>query len=53
MGGDNDKALVDGKAYISKAKGTLGLSLRGKAPIWDEKRKYHWDCLSWLSDGGY
>ncbi len=36
MGGDNDKALVDGKAYISKAKGTLGLSLRGKAPIWDE-----------------
>ncbi len=37
VGGDNDLALKDGKAYISKATGTLGPSLRGKAPIIDEK----------------
>lgn len=37
VGGDNDEALVDGKAYVSKAVGTLGLSLRGKTPIRDEK----------------
>lgn len=36
VGGDNDEALVDGKAYLSKAVGTLGLSLRGKAPIRDD-----------------
>ena len=36
VGGDNDKALVDGKYYISKAKGSLGPALRGKAPIFDE-----------------
>lgn len=33
VGDDNDPALLDGEYYISKAEGTLGPSLRGKAPI--------------------
>ncbi|MCD7034285.1 sensor histidine kinase [Metabacillus sp. GX 13764] len=33
VGGDNDRALISGKSYISKAVGTLGPSLRGKSPI--------------------
>ncbi|MBH0230823.1 sensor histidine kinase [Halobacillus yeomjeoni] len=36
VGGDNDRALKNGEYYISKAEGTLGPSLRGKAPIIDE-----------------
>ncbi len=32
-GDDNAPALVHGKGYISKALGSLGLSMRGKAPI--------------------
>ena len=35
VGGDNDKALIYGKSYISKAKGSLGWAIRGKAPIRD------------------
>ncbi|MGM0835308.1 MAG: ATP-binding protein [Bacillota bacterium] len=37
VGGDNDKALVSGESYTSKAVGSLGPSLRGKAPIINEK----------------
>lgn len=37
VGGDNDKALIEGKYYTSKAVGSLGPSLRGKAPIFDNK----------------
>ncbi|WP_339226974.1 sensor histidine kinase [Oceanobacillus sp. FSL K6-2867] len=33
VGGDNDQALIHGEAYISEAVGSLGPSLRGKAPI--------------------
>lgn len=36
VGDDNSKALIDGKAYISTAEGTLGKALRGKAPVRDE-----------------
>lgn len=36
VGGDNDRALLNGESYVSKAVGTLGPSLRGKAPIFDE-----------------
>lgn len=36
VGGDNRKALVEGKYYTSKAIGSLGPSLRGKAPIFDD-----------------
>lgn len=33
VGGDNERALVNGESYVSKAVGSLGLSLRGKVPI--------------------
>ena len=33
VGGDNERALEQGKTYTSRAVGTLGLSLRGKVPI--------------------
>src|SRR5690625_1359137 len=33
VGGDNDQALIHGEYYTSKATGSLGPSLRGKAPI--------------------
>lgn len=33
VGGDNTRALKEGEAYISEATGSLGLSIRGKAPI--------------------
>lgn len=36
VGGDNERALASGEYYISKAEGTLGPSLRGKAPIIDD-----------------
>lgn len=32
-GGDNEKALHNGDYYVSKAKGSLGPSIRGKSPI--------------------
>ncbi|WP_449539348.1 ATP-binding protein [Ferdinandcohnia sp. Marseille-Q9671] len=35
VGGDNGKALIKGEYYTSKATGSLGPSLRGKAPIID------------------
>ncbi|MGH1472496.1 MAG: ATP-binding protein [Cellvibrionaceae bacterium] len=34
-GDDNSPALISGKGYISKAAGSLGLTMRGKAPIFD------------------
>ncbi|WP_274365425.1 ATP-binding protein [Paenibacillus thermotolerans] len=37
VGGDNEQALRYGKSYVSKARGSLGLSLRGKVPIKDGK----------------
>lgn len=36
-GGDNDRALLHGEHYISKATGTLGPSVRGKAPVLDQR----------------
>ncbi|WP_110928645.1 ATP-binding protein [Bacillus massiliglaciei] len=38
MGGDNDRAFA-GTYYISEAQGSLGLSLRGKSPIFDKEGK--------------
>ncbi|WP_223640627.1 sensor histidine kinase [Planococcus sp. 4-30] len=35
VGGDNDRALVNAEFYTSEARGSLGPSLRGKAPIFD------------------
>jgi two-component system CitB family sensor kinase len=34
-GDDNSEALIDGRGYISKAKGSLGPSMRGKSPVRD------------------
>ncbi|WP_422124318.1 ATP-binding protein [Planococcus sp. X10-3] len=36
VGGDNDRALVKGEYYVSEATGSLGPSLRGKAPIYND-----------------
>lgn len=33
VGGDNERALKEGKSYVSKATGSLGPSLRGKVPV--------------------
>jgi two-component system CitB family sensor kinase len=37
VGGDNELGLVHGQSYVSKAIGSLGPSLRGKAPVKDEQ----------------
>ncbi len=37
VGGDNDQALLYGRSYVSKAVGSLGPALRGKAPIKNEQ----------------
>lgn len=34
-GDDNSVALIDGLSFISKAKGSLGYSMRGKSPVRD------------------
>jgi two-component system, CitB family, sensor kinase len=36
VGDDNERALVLGESYISKATGTLGAALRGKTPVLNE-----------------
>ncbi|MDN3016910.1 sensor histidine kinase [Paenibacillus sp. BSR1-1] len=36
-GGDNERALNKGEYYVSKANGSLGPSIRGKSPIFNEK----------------
>ncbi|WP_198508497.1 ATP-binding protein [Bacillus xiapuensis] len=35
IGGDNDRALLKGESYVSEARGSLGISMRGKAPVFD------------------
>lgn len=37
VGGDNDLALIHGQYYKSEAVGSLGPSLRGKAPIFNDE----------------
>lgn len=37
VGGDNDLALIHGQYYKSEAIGSLGPSLRGKAPIFNDR----------------
>ncbi|WP_432361273.1 ATP-binding protein [Sporosarcina sp. UB5] len=39
VGGDNDLALHYGMSYISKSEGTLGPSIRGKAPVLNENQE--------------
>lgn len=35
IGGDNERAIENGEYYISEARGSLGLSMRGKSPIYN------------------
>jgi two-component system CitB family sensor kinase len=35
-GDTGDTALINGQGYVDKALGSLGLSMRGKAPVYDE-----------------
>lgn len=37
VGGDNALALEEGQSYVSRAVGTLGPSIRGKVPIFDDQ----------------
>jgi len=39
VGGDNAKALVEGRSYVSKAIGTLGPSIRGKVPVLNDRKE--------------
>ncbi|MED4171971.1 sensor histidine kinase [Halalkalibacterium halodurans] len=39
VGGDNERALVHGESYVSKAVGSLGPSIRGKVPVFDDNGK--------------
>ncbi|QTD39499.1 sensor histidine kinase [Sporosarcina sp. Te-1] len=39
VGGDNDRALIQGESYISKQTGSLGPAIRGKVPIVNENGK--------------
>ncbi len=39
VGGDNRDALEFGKSYISKSVGTLGPSIRGKVPIFNDRQE--------------
>lgn len=36
VGDDNGRALIEGESYISKQVGSIGLSVRGKSPIWKD-----------------
>ncbi|MGE7758696.1 ATP-binding protein [Peribacillus sp. NPDC097895] len=38
-GGDNSRALSGGEYYVSEAAGSLGLSIRGKSPIFNKDGK--------------
>jgi len=39
-GDDNAEALINGNSYISKALGSLGWSVRGKAPVYDREKQH-------------
>ncbi|WP_233254367.1 ATP-binding protein [Salipaludibacillus keqinensis] len=36
VGEDNDRALLEGESYVSRAVGSLGPSIRGKTPVYDD-----------------
>ncbi|MFF2457845.1 ATP-binding protein [Peribacillus simplex] len=38
-GGDNARAIQEGEYYVSEAAGSLGLSIRGKSPVFDANGK--------------
>ncbi|GAB3062177.1 ATP-binding protein [Virgibacillus ainsalahensis] len=36
IGGDNERALEEGMSYVSESTGSLGLSIRGKTPVYND-----------------
>lgn len=48
VGGDNERALEKGEAYVSEAVGTLGAAIRGKAPGPSRKWRNRRDHLGWF-----
>jgi two-component system, CitB family, sensor kinase len=50
VGGDNDRALLLGQSYISKEEGTLGLSIRGKVPIYSDEKIIGVVSVGFLND---
>ena len=51
VGGDNDPVLLEGRSIISKAEGSLGLSVRGKAPIMSEGNVIGFVSVGFLAEG--
>lgn len=47
-GDSGDIALLDGRAYVNKAHGSLGESMRGKAPVFDDSGR---DIIGLVSVG--
>ncbi len=39
VGGDNQRAINEGESYVSRAVGSLGPSMRGKSPVFDDDGK--------------
>lgn len=37
VGGDNERALEEGESYVSEERGSLGPSIRGKTPIYNDE----------------
>lgn len=50
VGGDNDRALFHGESYVSKKNGSLGLSIRGKVPIYSEGKIIGIVSVGFLND---
>lgn len=50
VGGDNDRALLLGQSYVSKEEGTLGLSIRGKVPIYSDGKIIGVVSVGFLND---
>jgi len=50
VGGDNERALVYGESYVSKAVGSLGSSLRAKVPVYSEGKIVGVVSVGFLAD---
>lgn len=50
VGGDNEPVLQEGRSIISKAEGSLGLSIRGKAPVVIEGEVVGFVSVGFLAD---
>ncbi|KAB2336108.1 sensor histidine kinase [Cytobacillus depressus] len=50
VGGDNERALVFGESYVSKAVGSLGSSLRAKVPVYSDGKIVGVVSVGFLAD---